>query len=665
MADAAYADDYDQTEDGEAEARPTMLADLDDPAEKLALIVDAGNVADLLSDEKLATLGDIVCREYQIDEDSRKDWRLLHGEALKLAQQVAEAKNYPWPNAANVKYPLLTTAAIQFAARAYPAIVNGPQVVKAKVVGKDEDGQKKARGERVADHMSYQLVDEMTEWEEDTDKLLHVLPIAGLAYRKTYRDPMLGRNRSELCTPDRIAINDNAKDIDTVPRITQICDYYPFEVREKVKGGAWREIDLEVKSEDTEDPHVFLEQHRLYDLDGDGYPEPYICTVHRDQRKVVRIEPNFEPEDVIPNEAGEVVRIERRKFFTKFSFIPNPSGGFHDIGFGMLLRPINETINTVINQLLDAGHLATVGGGFIGSGGRLKGGTLRFRPGEWKKVDVSGVSLRENLVPLPAKEPSPVLFQLLGLLIEAAKDISAVNDVMTGEGQGRNASPTTTLALIEQGMQVFSAIYKRVFRALKSEYGKLYHLNRLWIEEDEYFTVLDDQKSVQKDDYAEGDFDIVPVADPNVVTNMQKLARAEFLFQFRDDPYFEPLALRQRLLEAAGIKDVEDVILPEPPPNPMAMLEADKMDIEKRELALREVEINLGAMKTMAEIDKLKADAIKALAEAEAAEAGPQVEIYRQQLADLQHQEALAQQAREARQRDQGGVSGVAGQSGN
>jgi len=644
----AYAD---EEYEGEEEEQSSI--------ERLAEILDAENVCDLLDDGKCSTIGAQVVREFELDKTSRSDWEENHLEALKLAQQVAEKKNYPWPNAANVKYPLLTTAAIQFAARAYPAIVGGPDVVKAKVNGKDEGGQKKARGERVAAHMSWQLLDQMPEWEEDTDKLLHILPIAGMAYRKTYRDPLLGRNRSELVTPDKLVINDSAKDIETVPRITQICEFYPYEVEEKVRSGAWREIDLELRSEDTEHPHEFLEQHRLLDLDDDGYAEPYIVTVHKAQQKCVRIEANFEPEDVIPNAQGQVARIERRQFFTKYGLIPNPNGGFHDIGFGMLLRPINEAINTVINQMLDAGHLATVGGGFIGAGARLRGGTLRFRPGEWKTADTGGSTLRENMVPLPVREPSAVLFSLLGLLIDAGKDIAAVTDVMTGEGQGRNASPTTTLALIEQGMQVFSAIYKRVFRSLRAEYSKMYHLNRLWVEEDEYFTVLDEQQAVSKDDYAEGDFDIYPVADPTVVTNMQKLGRAEFLFQFKDDPYFNPLKLRERLLEAASIDDVDDVLLPEPPPNPMAMLEADKMDIQKRELMLRESEININAMEALARIGKLKADAIKALAEAEAAEAGPQIELYRQQLSDLQHQEKMTMEAK----RDEGRVSGMAGQS--
>lgn len=627
------------------------------PLETLNEFLTTPNVAELLDDDELGEIGRTVKFEHEIDKNSRREWETDYHAAMKLALQQSTPKNYPWKGAANVKYPLLTSAAMQFAARAYPAIVRDHNPVKARVVGKDDDGQKRNRGDRIGRHMSWQLMEEMTEWEGDTDQLLHILPIAGMCYRKSYFDPTLGRNVSEMVHPLDLVINDGAKDINTVPRITQRVPLYPYEIEERMRSGVFRRAELGLAAEggtDKDAPHIFLEQHRKLDLDDDGYGEPYIVTVHESTSQVVRIVPNFREQSVAVNEAGEVAKITRDQYFTKYGFMPNPSGGWHDIGFGYLLRPINEATNTVINQLLDAGHLATVGGGFIGSGARLKGGQLKFKIGEWIPVDVPGGSLRDNLVPRPIQEPSLVLFQLLGLLIDAGKDISSVKDVMTGgENQGKNASPTTTLALIEQGMQVFTAIYKRVFRALKSEYTKLYALNGIYLDEETYFTVLDTPEKIGKEDYAPGDFDVVPVADPNMVTNMQRLGRAEYLAQFVQDPHFDGMEIRRRMLEAASINDIDELLVKELPDDPSLAAKADELDIQKRKLEIEWYE-------TQSKVAERKAKILKLVAEAEGIEAGPQLDLYKQELAFLEDM------AKEERARvDERAVSGVEGKAGD
>ena len=597
-----------------------------DPLATLQALIDSDNIAESLDDDELTRIGMAVVKEWGIDKNSRTEWEQMQAEAMKLAMQVTETKNYPWPKAANIKFPLLTTAAMQFAARAYPAIVSGPEMVKAKVNGKDEGGQKAKRGERIARHMSWQLSDEIEEWEEETDKLLHVLPIVGMAYRKTYFDPSIGRNRSDLVTAEKCVVNDGCKDLATTPRITHELDpKYPNEIRERERQGLWLKLDYgrpQQSADDDDAPHDFLEQHRRLDLDLDGYAEPYIVTVHKDMSKVVRIIANYSERDIALNEAGEIAKVDRDEIFTPFKFLPNPEGRWHSIGFGYLLRPLNEAVNSTLNQMLDAGHLQNAGGGFIGKGARLRGGVIRTKPGEWKPVDAGGQKLRENMVAFSHPGPSAVLFQLLGLLIEAAKDISSVKDVMTGEAQGRNESPTTTLALIEQGMQVFSAIYKRIFRSLRKEYQKLYRLNALYLDPDTYFTLLDEPEAVGPEDYEYDDLDIVPVADPNTVTNMQRLGRAQYLGQFREDPLIKGDVVLRRQLEAASIPDVDELINENPSPSPETMKAADEMDIEKRKLRLEEIEL-------MAKLPKMQAETLKLIAEAEAAEVGPQIEIYR------------------------------------
>lgn len=641
-------------------------------SEKLIKLMKSVNIAEDLEADELALLGRRVVDQYNIDKASRSDWEERNEKALKLAMQVAEPKNHPWPGASNVMYPLLTTAAIQFAARAYPAIVQGKDVVKGKVVGSDdglpvigEDGQpvmqppdpndpegqpqpqwqippgaKRAKAERIARHMSYQLIEEMEDWEEDTDKLLHMLPIIGCVFRKTYFSREQGHNVSEMVPAMKLVVNNGTRSLATVPRITQEFELYPYQITERVRDGLF--LDIEMGSppqapEDEDAEHDFLEQHRFIDLDDDDYPEPYIVTVHKETVKVVRIVANYDEKSVFTNEKGEVSKIRRVEYFTKYPFLPAPDGSFYDIGFGILLGPISASVNTSLNQMLDAGHLQNMGGGFIGRGARIKAGPLRFRPGEWKPVNISGRALKDNIFPFPAGGPSPVLFQLLGLLIEAGKEISSVKDVLTGESPaGANASPTTTLALIEQGLQVFTAIYKRVYRAEKRELKKLFRLNGRFLPPKSYFTVLDEPEAIERDDYNDEGVDVVPVADPSVVSSMQKLARAQLLMEHKDDPYLDGKEVRRRFFEQAGVEDVDTLLVDELPPNPRMLEAADKIEVEKKKLTLKWLELEIKNAKTQAEI-------IKLLADAEGVEAGEQIEMYKTWMQSLIEKSKLEQ----------------------
>ena len=618
----------------------------------LVALLQAGNVADELSEETLTELGMKVVREYDIDVVSRADWLAKIDKAVDLAMQVAEEKSYPWRKAANVKYPLMTVAAIQFAARAYPAIVPPTNLVKPKMIGKHSD-EKREKGDRVATHMSWQLSEEMPEWDEETDKLLHILPIVGWLLRKTWFDPALGRNRSRIVHPKKCVVNYNAMSIETVPRITEEIDLYPYQITEKRRAGTYRDIDLPlVEGEDKDAPHVFLEQHRLVDLDGDGYEEPWIVTVHKESSMVVRIEPRFDETSVVPNEKGEIARIEPIHHYTKYTFLPSPDGSFYDIGFGMLLGPINETINAAINQMLDAGHLQTVGGGFINASLRLRGGTLRFKPGAYKQVTVpAGTSMRDAVFNLDHAGPSAVLFNLLGLLLEAAQDISAVQDVLTGESQGANETATTTLARIEQGLKVFTAIYKRIYRSLKSEYSKMYDLNARYLDPQTYFTVLDAEQQIGPEDYDKGSFDVVPVADPASVSDMQKLMRAEFLLGFRGDPMVNQQHIRRRAFEAASIDDIDELFEVEQPPPPPELVEAmhrADMDVARLQMEQERHLIDMG---------EVNSKIILNLAKAEAAEVGPQLEFYKTQAKEITDRMKINEQSEQRRVRDMAGAS--------
>jgi chaperonin GroES len=607
------------------------------PLMRLVDLINMPNIADDLDDHKLATIGMTVCREYEIDKGSRSEWEAKMGKAMDLAMQVAESKTFPWPGAANVKYPLLTTASIQFAARAYPAIVQGQDVVKGKVVGQDVDGSKQDRAERIGQHMSYQLLQEMTEWEEDTDKLLHILPIVGCCFRKTYFDPGLGRNCSEMVSAKNLVVNYAAKSLERATRITQVFELYPHEITERMRSGVFLEVDLGLAQNsdgDEDGAHEFLEQHRRLDLDEDGYSEPYCVTVHKDTGRVVRIYARYDTAGVeVDNRTGKVARVEPVHYYTKYSFIPSPDGGFYDIGLGSLLWDINETINSTINRLLDAGTLANTGGGLIGKGLKLKGGNQSFKPGEWKQVDTGGVNIAENMFPLPTPLPSPVLMEMLTFLTDAGREVASVKDVLTGDGMTANMPATTTMAMVEQGLTQFSAIYKRIHRSLGAELKKLYRLNRLYLPPEVYFRVLDDEKAVAQTDYEDESVDIAPVSDPTIITSQQKLAKAQYLMQFMGDPLVDQFELRTRILEAAQIEHIETLLPPPQPPQPDPLAEAT--------VALTHAEAMKStqqAMESEAKTAKTWADAINALASAEAEEAGPQLAEYEIELMNLLQQ---------------------------
>lgn len=591
-----------------------------DVAGRLLAAIRSPNLADELAAAALARIGAKVCEEYALDVDSLKaeGWYERQEAGMKLAMLTKEAKNYPWPNAANIKFPLITSAAIQFAARAYPAIVDNSNIVKAKVLGAPTP-EKRDRADRISRHMSWQLLDQMEEWEGDTDKLLHVLPCSGNVFRKTYFDPKKGRNVSELVPSDRLVVNYWAAPLDVCPRVTQVCDYYPHEIIAKFRGGLWREIEYgqaEGSDGDEDAPHVFLEQHRLLDLDEDGYPEPYIVTVHRETERVVRIVARYDETGVQFNARGQVYCIEPVRYFTHYQFIPSLDGSFYAMGFGTLLVAMNETINSTINQLMDAGHLSNVQGGFIGSGVSMKSGALRFTPGEWKRVDTSGAVLSQSIVPLPAREPSAVLFNLLGLLIDAAKEVTATKDILTGDSGGANEPVGTTLARIEQGLKVFSAIYKRINRALKQELACLYRLNRLYGQPQEYFTFHDVEGVVSQQDYAADDLDIVPMSDASMVTDMQRMGRAQFLMQFMGAPGMNPQEIERRVLTAAGIQDIDSLFMPAPQgPSPEQMQALAELELQKKELEQKDRDLDLKEASTRADVANKEATAQKTVTE--------------------------------------------------
>lgn len=683
------------------------------PKFKTEELVSSHNIAEFFnSDEEknyLVKLGEEVVTEYKEDKTSRLQWEIRQADALKLALQVVESRSFPWVNASNVKFPIVTIAAMQFHARAYPALIDSPNVAKTFIVGDDPKGVEAARSERISGHMNYQIFVEDESWEEQQDKAYLALPIAGCVFKKTFFDSVKGINRSIMVLPTDLVVDYWAKDLKSAERVTHVLRWNKNTLIEKIRSGIFLDVELtdpavpesnifdEAKDQaqgitdgvSTNKQYSILEQHRYIDLDGDGYKEPYICFVREDTKQILRIvalyfdqgdvhrvndgaikrfEDLLEKEEYKDQTAqiqteidrlredkdNKVVRIDPMQYFTKIPFIPSPDGGFYDIGYGTLLGPLNASVDTIINQLIDAGTMSNTAGGFLGRGVKMKKGSTAFDPFEWKPIDSTGDDLRKNIFPLPVREPSNVSFQLLSLLINYTERISGSVDIMMGQNPGQNTPAETSRTMVEQGSKIFSGIYKRVYRALKEELKLLYRLNELYLEDNVHYRDLTSGKDamISQKDYIKGNIHVVPEADPNIATDSQKIAQAHFLSERAGSvPGYNRYEIEKRVLKAAKVKGV-DQIFPDPkgpnavPPPPNIKLEIEKMKAQSKQ-AQMQLDMKMAMAELMSEVElnqakvqKLEAEAIKALAEAGGIEVGHQIELIKTQIEAKKNQQS-------------------------
>lgn len=584
--------------------------DIDNSENEIDRLLQSKNIAEKLKEEQLTKLGEQCRIGFEKDLQSRKEWEDNITTWLKLAMQVREPKSFPWPNSSNVKYPLISTASMQFAARAYPSLVpSDGKVVKGIVIGDDPQGQKQDRADRVASYMSYQIMHDMCNWEEDMDRLLIMLPVVGTIFKKTFYDPAEEKIQSYLISPKDLVVNYWARSLESAERISEVIELPKRLYTERVNQKLFLDVELGDPSanefttlpltnynvaQDETVPYVFVEQHTYLDLDDDGYPEPYIITFERKSGKIVRIVARFRKNDIKTNEKGKIVSIKPTQYYTKFSFVPNPDGSFYDLGFGLLLGPLNESVNTLINQLIDAGTLSNMQSGFIGKGMKIKMGDQRFQPGEWKPVASTADDLRKQIVPLPTKEPSEVLFKLMEALIGAGKELASVAEIFTGKMPGQNTPATTTMATVEQGMKVFTAVYKRVFRSLTKEFKLIYELNQTYLDPNTYVNILD--AAIGPNDFTSDDYDICPSADPNAVSSQEKLQKAQALLELLPIGVLDPIEVITRILKAQEQPNYEKLFnqqvqqtgqMPPPPPDPKVQELQMKGQMEQQKMAMQ------------------------------------------------------------------------------
>lgn len=619
----------------------------DDAAEALERLFGfataEGDISSMLDPGVVSKMGNDAVTQWETDDASRAGWKEMARRALAdAAQEDSEDDDSQpndeglWHNSADIRYPLLTTASQQFAARAGPELIKGDQVVGVKVfappapkptagqIAEDApkpqtpEGQqivaqglqqaqqqanqaalvqetRRSRAERVKHYLNWTIFYKMDDWEGETDLLLHQIPITGAAFKKVYM------GSSGLCSDYvsalRLTVHNDTKSIYRCPRITEDFEVYPYEIAERQASGIYRDdVELPNVGPDPERPRKFIEQHRMEDLDGDGLAEPYVITVDVEQKAVMRIEPAYTLADIMVRDSvdpktGEakrrVSRIDRWQAYAAYLFLPDPRGRFYGIGFGRLLESITSSVDTTINQLLDAGTAEIAGGGFIASGVRLQGsgqgGVITQQPGEFLTVGAPGNDLKAAIWERTVPHPSAVSMQLLEFLLAAAKDVASVKDVVTGDAP--NTAPVgTTLALQNQALQVFSAIYKRVYRGFRDEFRLMYRAIRRW-KTDEMRQEYKELTGGDLDDDFSGDgTDIQPIADPAVVTKMQKIARLQTVAQIADSPLGEAAGMTQPKQAQEIVGDMLDVLeidrpdryVGDVPPNPLAIAKAQE-----------------------------------------------------------------------------------------
>lgn len=694
------------------------MSDTDDQQQATVLttraLVTSKNIASLLTKKELEELGAKAVAGYAADRKSRTGWEQKNEKAIKLALQVQEKKSFPWVDCSNVKFPLLTIAALQFLAR-ISIMTKGRTLAKVEAIGRDPNGLKFNQAGRISQHLSLQLTDEDPNWIDNDEEAKLAASIMGSAFKKTHVEPLTGKVISEHVPAMNLVLDYYCKDISKATRITHVLSLSDNTIQSRVRQGLYLDLDLDDTTETPEtnllkaaadeaeglqrpaddNEREILEQQCWLDLDGDGYKEPYVMIVHRESAKVLRIVARyFDVGDVRRVNDAEVRRLEHEiaalpddqagmrqrsvlekradklqrasdnhilciepvQYYTRYLFIPSPDGGVYGLGLGALLGPTNESVNTLINQLIDAGTMSVTAGGFLGRGTKIKGGNQSFSPFEWKNVDSAGNDLRANIVPLPVRDPSMVLFQLLGMLVTYSEKIGSATDIMTGVNPGQNTPAETSRNTVEQGMMLFSGIYARMYRGFKEELTKFYTFNQLFLEYSPryYDLVLGPDPILAKDDYKSNHFRIFPAASPEAVSTTQRKEKAKVLSDIAGTRSgFNQYLVTKRLLEAFEIEDIEN-IYPDPagpkaipagtdPKQALAEKElAQKAQEHHDNMSLAVVELQSQVAVNEAKIKQLEAAATNLRAQADGVATGHEIALINAKIgAARDHQKAL------------------------
>jgi hypothetical protein len=538
------------------------------------------NLAELIPDNILDPLGNELHTNYSDYKTSRKDWERSYTNGLDLLGFKYDDRTEPFKGASGATHPVLAEAVTQFQALAYKELLPAGGPVRTQIVGL-QSPDKEQQAIRVKEFMNYQIMDQMKEYEAEFDQMLFYLPLAGSAFKKVYYDELMGRTVSKFVPADDLVVPYTATSLDDAETVIHMVRMSENELRKQQVGGFYRDIELnpaymnESESEKKEralegvskgrDEKVYtiLECHVNLDLGGfedtgeDGEPTgiklPYIITLEEGTRKVLSVRRNYEVGDQKKNKI---------QYFVHFKFLPGL--GFYGFGLIHMIGGLSRTATAALRQLLDAGTLSNLPAGFKMRGIKMRDEAQSIQPGEFRDVDAPGGNLRDAFMTLPFKEPSATLLQLMGVVVQAGQRFASIADLQVGDGN-QQAAVGTTVALLERGSRTMSAIHKRLYAAMKREFILMARVFKLYLPPVYPYDVVGGQRQIMQTDFDDR-IDILPVADPNIFSQTQRisLAQTELQLATSNPQIHNQYEVYRNMYEALGVKDI-DLILKRPP----------------------------------------------------------------------------------------------------
>jgi hypothetical protein len=543
------------------------------------------NLAELLPEETLNPLGSELVQNYQEYKASRKDWEDGYSKGLDLLGFKYENMAQPFQGASGATHPVLAEAVTQFQALAYKELLPADGPVRTRIIGV-ETPQKNDQAGRVKEFMNYQLMDVMKEYEPEFDQMLFYLPLSGSAFKKVYYDDLLGRTVSKFVPADDLIVPYNATSLEDAEAVIHRLKVSENDLRKQQVAGFYRDIDLprpfnqetELEKKErmlegtkrtfNEDVYTLLEFHINLDLegfedrgpDGDvtGIKLPYIVTIEEGSREVLSIRRNYNIGDP---------KKEKIPYFVHFKFLPGL--GFYGFGLIHMIGGLSRTATAALRSLLDAGTLSNLPAGFKMRGIRIRDDAQSIQPGEFRDVDAPGGNIKDSFMTLPFKEPSATLLQLMGVVVSAGQRFASIADLQIGEGN-QQAAVGTTVALLERGSRTMSAIHKRIYAALKNEFKLMSRVFKLYLPPEYPYDVIGGQRVIKQQDF-DDKIDIIPVADPNIFSQAQRISIAQTELQLAtSNPQLHNLYSAYRnMYEALGVKNIDTIL--KPPQRPMPM----------------------------------------------------------------------------------------------
>ena len=543
------------------------------------------NLADFLGEDVLEPLGAKMVDQYNEYKESRGDWEDTYRNGLELLGFKYERRTEPFRGASGVNHPVLAEAVTQFQAQAYKELLPADGPVRTQIMG-DATVPKEEQAKRVKDFMNYQIMDQMKEYEPEFDQMLFYLPLSGSTFKKVYYDSLLGRAVSKFVPADDLIVPYSANSLEDAESVIHVVKISENELKKQQINGFYRDIELGtppvtqnqledkklelegISKDGQEDQYTLYEVHTNLDLEGyedmggDGEPTgiklPYVVTVSQAGNKVLSIRRNYNPNDPLKKKIN---------YFVQFKFLPGT--GFYGFGLIHMIGGLTRTATAALRQLLDAGTLANLPAGFKSRGIRVRDDAQPLQPGEFRDVDAPGGNIKDQFMTLPFKGPDATLLQLMGIVVQAGQRFAAIADMQVGD-MNQQAAVGTTVALLERGSRVMSAIHKRLYVGLKQEFKLLAEVFKTYLPPVYPYDVPGATREIKVQDFDER-VDILPVADPNIFSQTQRISLAQSQLQLaQSNPRIHNLYQAYRsMYDALGVKNVNSILPPPAPPQPM------------------------------------------------------------------------------------------------